>query len=442
MIIFSLLLTIICFIRYFIHINEYRMSLFPVAIIVALFFTSGIQWNHKNGLKDYFDNNLQSFSRILINCSFLIILSLYSFSRPLWSIVLLSINWLLLWVSLFLWNNSRIQSTKVSIIFLSTVYLWSSTYRSILTWERFTLIKLAGMLCSLIGAFRSSYIFLIPISQANKNQLIYESFIIYHYLFILLCIQLYGKNPFLWFIIVQIYISLVIFWIYYIKNISSWIHTPILDLDVEYILRWYRMNQIPAQEDQLHTRVSHPNIQKVIQSIPMYIYNSLSISSIAITVAFCITMFYYGNSYELAMSDFVYFLLNTVLYIIWFYYAKKIGISDNMWRFFGFIVTNICYYIVVANVFKQDTILILFRSFLRASLNNVAMNTMQDLKSYLWKSDYQYWLMSNFFWLLIIIYFFLTLSLDILVKVAFIIMIIWLWLLINKDNLKEMVERK
>ncbi|MBP7008150.1 hypothetical protein KBB05_05635 [Patescibacteria group bacterium] len=50
---------------------------------------------------------------------------------------------------------------------------------------------------------------------------------------------------------------------------------------------------------------------------------------------------------------------------------------------------------------------ILFWSILRSVSNNLALNYMQDLKSYLGQADYQYRLMSNFFGLLIILYFFL-----------------------------------
>jgi hypothetical protein len=67
---------------------------------------------------------------------------------------------------------------------------------------------------------------------------------------------------------------------------------------------------------------------------------------------------------------------------------------------------------------------------------------MQELKSYLGKTDYQYWLMSNFFGLLIILYFFLSIPLDILLKLAFVVMIVGIWLLLNKDNLKAMMEKE
>lgn len=441
MILFSLIITILSFIRYFIEIGQSRMSIFPIGILVSLFFASGIQANQKNGLKEYFDGNLQTLSRILINSSFLIILSLYSLSRPLASIILISLNGFLLAITYIIDNNSRVASYKSSIYFLSIIYICWSLYRANITWEWFSLISLWGWLLCLLTAFRSSYIFLLRLSSDKKHKLIYEAFLLYHYLFIVLCVKLYYNNPFLWYIIIQIYISIVIYITYRIKNAAASLHTSVIDLDVEYILRGYRMNQIPTSWEST-SRIIHPSIQKFVQHIPMTIYTSLSISSIITTIAFCITIIYYWNTYSLNLQDFIYFLINTILYIIWFYYAKKIGIADNMWRFFGFIATNICYYIVVAQVFGNDTISVLFRSFLRAAANNLAMNTMQDLKSYLGKSDYQYRLMSNFFGLLIIIYFFMTLSLDILVKVAFVVMIVWLWLLMNKDNLKEMMERK
>ena len=136
------------------------------------------------------------------------------------------------------------------------------------------------------------------------------------------------------------------------------------------------------------------------------------------------------------------FLINIVLYLRVFYLCKVIGVQDKLWRFIGFIVINICYFIIVAQVFSRDTVSILFRSILRSVSNNIALNYMQELKSYLGKTDYQYWLMSNFFGLLIILYFFLSIPLDILLKLAFVVMIVGIWLLLNKDNLKAMMEKE
>gem|GEM_PF-3959768 len=121
-------------------------------------------------------------------------------------------------------------------------------------------------------------------------------------------------------------------------------------------------------------------------------------------------------------SNFWAFLVNTGLYLIIFYYCKKLGIQDKVRRVIGFIIINICFYIAAANVFAKDTVAILFWSIIRAVANNTTMNYLQDLKKYLSNTDYTYWLFSNFLGLIIILYFFLTLSIDILLKIAIVIM--------------------
>lgn len=168
----------------------------------------------------------------------------------------------------------------------------------------------------------------------------------------------------------------------------------------------------------------------------------MSVSSIATTLFFCGLVIYYGQANNLYFADFLLFLVNTALYLYIFYLCKTIGVQDKLRRFFGFIAINVCYFVAVAQVFQQDTVSILFWSIIWSVGNNIALNYMQELRSYLGKSDYQYWLMSNFLGLIIILYFFLTLNLDILLKIAIVVMIVGLWLLLNKNNLKQMLEKE
>ncbi len=301
------------------------------------------------------------------------------------------------------------------------------------------------MLFAVLAAFWSIYITVIAhFTDINKTTPIkYEALFIYHCLLISVLLKLYiSSDPFVGLIIIQLYITLLLFLISKVKN-----NTPVLendvDMDVEYILRGYRMNQIPsAGQDHFATRLSSPRLQRFVEHMPASIYSALSVSSIATTLFFCGLVIYYGQANNLYFTDFLLFLVNTALYLYIFYLCKTIGVQDKLRRFFGFIAINVCYFIAVAQVFQQDTVSILFWSIIWSVGNNIALNYMQELRSYLGKSDYQYWLMSNFLGLIIILYFFLTLNLDILLKIAIVVMIVGLWLLLNKDNLKQMLEKE
>lgn len=420
------------------------MGILPVAAIVALFFGSWIQASHKSWLKQYMEVHLQSFSRILINVWFQIILSLYNISRTLSSIILLAVNGFLLGFCYLNRSKERRLPLKASLVFQCIIYLSTGAYTSYLTGNVWLLIALLGMLIALLGAFRSVYYYIVwYFTDLSETGTKYELALIYHCLLIVVLLKLYiSSDPFTGLIIIQIYITLVLSLIAKIKSVVQQTTIGASDMDIEYILRWYRINQIPSRTDTIESRLSHPQFQTYVKNIPWSMYTVLSVSSIITTLIFCILIIYYWQESSLYLWDFVLFMVNTSLYLYIFYICKKIGIQDKLRRFFWFIAINICYFIAVAQVFKQDTISILFWSILRAVGNNVALNYMQELRSYLERSDYQYRLMSNFFGLIIIVYFFLGLGLDVLLKVAIVVMMVGLWLLLNKDNLKEMMEKQ
>jgi hypothetical protein len=443
MIIFSLIVTTILFIWYFYQINITRLGILPVAIIVALFFGSGIQASHKSWIKQYLESHLQSFSWILINIGFQIIMSLYNVSRTLGSVILLSINALLLWLVYLSAARDRQAPLRAWIVFHGIIYLITWCYTAYLMGDRRAVVSLIGMILALVGAFWSIYHFIIwYFVDLKETNIKYEWILIYHCLLIIVILKLYlESDPFIGLIVIQVYITIVLLAIAKIKSSAQALHTNASDMDVEYILRGYRINQIPTRMDSINTRLMQPNLQQFVNNVPALLYTALSVSSIIVTLIFCGLIIYHGQANNLYLWDFTMFLINTGLYLLIFYLCKKIGIQDKLWRFFGFIAINVCYFIAVAQIFKQDTISVLFWSILWSVGNNIALNYMQELRSYLGKSDYQYWLMSNFFGLLIIIYFFLWLNLDVLLKVAIVVMTLGLWLLLNKDNLKEMMEK-
>lgn len=460
MIFFSLIITTILFIRFFVQIGIAWMGIIPVAIVVALFFGSGMQTSHKSGVKSYLEANLQSFSRLLILIWIQIILSLYNISRTQSSIRLVSINATLLGIMYLSQDEERQPALRSWIIFNSITYLVSGIYTLYLTGEIAPIVQLVGMLLALLGAFWSCYYFIIwhflSILPGDKNTkayrvlrdktILYELILIYHRLIIVIIFQTYiHSDPIMGLILIQCYIVVVTWGIRKVKSAISQIHVAQSDIDVEYILRGYTINQIPKTIDSIRSIdafLTHPKIQQYVHNIPSVIYSSLSISSITASIVLCGLIIYYGQQNNLNIGDFMMFLLNTGLYLSIFFLSKKIGIQVKLRRFFGFIIINISFFITVAQVFDGDNVSILFWSILRSTANNLALNMLQWLKSYLGKTDYQYRLMSNGFGLIIIIYFFLGLNLDILFKIAIVAMMIWLWLLLNKDNLKEVFRKE
>ncbi|HMY81150.1 MAG TPA: hypothetical protein PLW93_04260 [Candidatus Absconditabacterales bacterium] len=443
MILFSLLLTTSIFVRLFFQVGVARIGIIPVATVVALFFGSGIQSSHSSGIKQYMENHLQSFSRILIMIGVLIILSLYNIGRAVGSLYIIIGNALLLG-GMYISHSTQWQGPiQASIVFNMIIYIISGGYTASLLGDRTMMIDLLGGLTGMLFAFWSLYYFIIrSFTLFPAPGLGYQLLGIGHIFIITIIIKLtIGSNPLIGLIITQIYIACVLYSISLIKDTIQAFQSSTIDLDVEYIMRGYRINQIPSIQGGFMGILNHPWIQTIVHHIPSRLTSLLSISSIIATLLFCILAVYYGNNDMLTLGDFGLFLVNIILYLTIFYVCKKTGIQDHLRRFFGFLAINICYFIVVAQVFNNDNVSILFWSILWSVANNLALNYLQDLRSYLGSKDYQYRLMSNFFGLIIIVYFFLGLNLDILFKLAFVVMIVGVRLLLNKDNLKAMMDR-
>lgn len=445
MVLLSLIITTSIFVRYFVQIGMTRMGILPIAILVALFFWSGIQSSHKSGIKSYIELHLQSLSRILINSGFLIIMSLYTIWWALWALYCIIFNAFLLWIMYLLGNDEWKPAMRWAIVFCSGVYTLSVWYTCYLVWSWDSFISLIGMLIGLLAAFRSVYYFIIwYFVDTRASNLRYELFLIYHCFCIIMILKIYFlQDPFTGLILIQWYIAWVLFVLSKAKSVQPDFYLSHDDINIEYIMRWYKINQIPTKKNTpIKNIFSSPRLQDFIKHVPSLILSTLSISSIVITLLFCALTLWIWQTDTLVLQDFMLFLLNILLYLCIFYLCKVIGIQDKLRRFFWFIAINICYFIVVAQVFSGDVVSILFWSILRSVSNNLALNYMQDLKSYLGQADYQYRLMSNFFGLLIILYFFLWINFDILLKLAFVVMIVGIRLLLNKDNLKSMMEKK
>lgn len=444
MILFLLVLTSIVFMRYFYQIDITWMSIIPVATLVGMFFGTGLSSTHKSWIGWYIESHLQSFSWLLILTGIQIIFSLFQISRIESAIILIVLNTFLLYIT-YLQNNTERQPTlKSGIIFQSLVYIVSAAYFSYLTGSFGTLVTFVGLLTALLAGMRSFLYRVIGIfiDLDEHNTLQYEVAFLYHMLLVFAILKMYGSgSEFEGLLIIQLYIALLFMGIGYARAQEKPTGTTTSDLDIQYILRWYTINELPSNTRSREGWLSNPKFQHFIKHIPETAYTALSINSIIITTIVCGLVIYFGSLGQLDFSNFWAFLVNTGLYLIIFYYCKKLGIQDKVRRVIGFIIINICFYIAAANVFAKDTVAILFWSIIRAVANNTTMNYLQDLKKYLSNTDYTYWLFSNFLGLIIILYFFLTLSIDILLKIAIVIMMAWLWMLMNKDNLKMIFQK-
>lgn len=444
MILFSLLLTNIVFIRYFYYIDITRMGIVPIAILVALFFSTGISSNHKDGMSAYIEKNLQTFSRLLIGTGIQIIFSLFHISWLESSVILITLNAFLLYFTYIQTNKERQWALRAWVFFQSIIFILASLYSAYLQNSIELFLSLIGMLIALLSALQSFLYRIIGIfTPLHKYSYIpYELFAILHLLLVITILKSYwyiGQSQ--WLIIIQIYIALLFYGLAFLKQHST-LEVSNNDLDVEYILRGYTINQLPSKTSQLSLLIKNKTLQNFIQYIPDWLTTLISVTSISITSILCALIIYYSANNILTVWDFWIFLFNTWLYLLIFYYCKKMGIHDKLWRVAGLVMINICFYVAIAHIFEKDTASVLFWSILRTVLNNTAMNYFQELKNYLDSNDYTYRLFSNFLGLLIVLYFFLTLSLDILLKFAIVIMIIGLRMLMNKDNLKSVFQKE
>ena len=151
MILFSLLLTNTLFIRYFYYIGIARMGIVPAAILVALFFSTGISSNHKTGMSGYIERNLQTFSRLLILAGIQIIFSLFHISRLESAILLITLNTFMLYLSYAQENEERQTALRAGIYFQSSIFLVASAYSAYLQGSFELFIGLAGMLTALLA---------------------------------------------------------------------------------------------------------------------------------------------------------------------------------------------------------------------------------------------------------------------------------------------------
>ncbi len=444
MILFLLLTTSIIFVRYFYQIGITRMGIIPIATIVALFFGTGMSSTHRSWMNGYLETHLQSFSWLLILVGVQIMFSLFQISRTESSIILIVLNTILLYITYFQNNRERQPTLRAWIIFQSIIYLISSAYFAYLYDSFAIVVILCGMLVALLAGLRSFLYRIIGIfvDLDEHPHLQYEVLLLYHILLVLTILHSYrSTSEFQWLIIIQLYVALLFMSIGFIKQYDT-LGASTSDLDVQYILRWYTINQLPGRITSRKWRFSHPHIQGFIRNIPESMYLALSLTSVAVTSIVCGLIVYFGSLGELNFGDFWMFLLNTGLYLIIFYFCKKMGINDKLRRMFGFIMINVCFYVAVAHVFAKDTVSILFWSLLWSVANNITMNYLQELRQYLNSSDFTYRLFSNFLGLLIILYFFLSLPLDTLLKVAISIVMVGLWMLMNKDNLKMIFQKE
>lgn len=444
MILFLLVLTSIIFMRYFYQIDITWMSIIPIATLVGMFFGTGLSSSHKSWIGWYIESHLQSFSRLLILTGVQIIFSLFQISWIESAIILIVINTFLLYIT-YLQNNTERQPTlKSGIIFQCLVYTLSAVYFAYLTGSFSILVSFMGSLVALLAGMWSFLYRIIGIFiDLDESSIVqYEVAFLYHMLLVFVILKMYGSgSEFEGLLIIQLYIALLFMGIGYTRSQERPAGTTTSDLDIQYILRWYTINELPSHTRSLEGWLSNPKLQHFIKHIPEQAYTALSINSIVITIIVCGLIVYFGSLGQLDFSNFWAFLVNTGLYLIIFYYCKKLGIQDKVRRVVGFIIINICFYIAAANVFAKDTVAILFWSIIRAVANNTTMNYLQDLKKYLSNTDYTYRLFSNFLGLIIILYFFMTLSIDILLKIAIVIMMAWLWMLMNKDNLKMIFQK-
>ena len=156
-----------------------------------------------------------------MNIGVQIIMSLYNVSWTLSSIILLSVNAGLLIIIYLIKSKERQQPLRAAIVFHALLYAITGAYTAYLTQDLQVIIALLGMLFALLTAFWSIYITIVAhfTDILSDSYVKHETLFLYHCLLITVLLKLYiSTDPFVGLIIIQLYITLLLFLISKVKN--------------------------------------------------------------------------------------------------------------------------------------------------------------------------------------------------------------------------------
>lgn len=436
MIIFFYLLINILFVRGFYVMGVGRLSLLPVIVSVLIIFGLNDQL-YKDKLKATVETNTLTLSRNLILIGFYILLMFVNIDLAQILIVSLFLNFVLMVSSYvfeeYKWNQAFTSAVYVTIAFF-VIY---SIYIGILHNDFFSCIRMTWLLAALMLGLWSMYHFVVRSFAKIPDDVFVQRLLVVSLNIILLFITAYLQtNILVWLILSQIFILGIFYLVYLVRADNPDMSRD--DIDLMQILRWHRIGGRVVKRPwwQFELIGIKFDLKEWVAELPPYFYNFHVVASIITTVLFCIFSIYYWQTDQFFISDLIYFIINTIIYVVIFYICRRLSIQNNLWRVFGFFMINICYFVIISSIFGKDIMSILFWWVIWSILNNVLISFSNDFSKYLSYDDFRYWLFSNFLWLLINLYFFLTLDIDVVVKIWLLIIIIGIWLMANTKNIK------
>ena len=436
MIIFFYLLINILFVWAFYIMWVWRLSILPVIVSVLIIFWLNDQL-YKDKLKATVETNTLTLSRNLILIWFYLLLVFIGINLAQILIISLFLNFALMISSYIFEEHKRSQAFLSAIYVTIAFFTIYSIYCAIIYKDLFTSIKMLWLLGSVILAMWSVYYFIVRLFVKIPKDVFAQWLIVVSLNIVLFFMVAYLEtNILVWLILSQVFLLGIFYTIYLVKADNPDMSES--DIDLKQILRWHkiwtRITRKPRWQFQLlGTKF---DLKELVLMLPDYFYNFHVIASIVATILFCGFSIYYWQTDQFYISDLIYFIINTIIYIVIFYICRRLAIQNNLWRVFGFFMINICYFVIISNIFGKDTISILFWWVLWSVLNNFLMSFSDNFSRYLSYDDFRYRLFSNFLWLIINSYFFLTLDIDIIVKIWLLIIVVWIWLMSNTKNIK------
>lgn len=436
MIIFFYLLVNALFVWAFYVMGVGRLSLLPVIVSVLIIFWLNDQL-YKDKLKATVETNTLTVSWNLILIWFYILLMFAKVELAEILIISLFLNFALMIASYVFEEYKRSQSFTSAVYVTIAFFVIYSIYICALHGDFFSSIRMVWLLAALMLALWSMYYFIVKLFSKIPDDIFVQWLIVVSLNVVLFFIIAYlNTNILVWLILSQIFLLGIFYIIYLVKADNPDMSKD--DIDLMQILRWYRIwnRVIKKPRRQLQLLWYKFDLKELVKLLPQYFYNFHVVASIIITVIFCIFSIYYGQTDQFYISDLIYFIINTILYVVIFYLCRRLEIQNSLWRVFGFFMINICYFVIISSIFGKDTMSILFWWTLWSILNNVLISFTNDFSKYLSYDDFRYRLFSNFLWLLINLYFFLTLDIDVIVKIWLLIIIVGIRLMANTKNIK------
>lgn len=436
MIIFFYILTNIIYVWAFYTIWLAWLAIVPVVISVLIIFGLNDQL-YKDKLKVAIEANTLTISWNLILVGFYILLVFMWLDLSQLLIVSLFLNFILM-ISTFVFEEEKWNQAFTSAIYVTIAFfVINALYLGIHFGDFFVPIRMVALLGALLLWLWSFYYFVVRIFIKIPKDVIVQRLVIASLNVMLFFIISYlHTNILVWLILSQVFLLGIFYVIYLVRSDNPDMSKK--DIDLMQILRGHKIGSRVVKKPRWQFGFAGYKIdlKQMVLILPDYFYNFHVVASIVATVVFCIFSIYYGQTDQFYISDLIYFIINTIIYVAIFYICRRLSIQNNLWRVFGFLMVNICYFVIISNIFGKDTVSILFWGTIWSILNNVLLSFSNDLSKYLSYEDFRYRLFSNFLWLVINLYFFLSLDIDIVLKVGLLIIVVGIWLMANTKNIK------